>query len=57
MSEGESTATMTTPKITLGRVGRFIAFLLTSGYAYPHVCTEGMDLTKIQNEYETRKQD
>jgi hypothetical protein len=32
----------------LGRLGRFIIFLCTGGWAYPHVCTEGMDLTRIQ---------
>ena len=45
------------PKITLGRVFRFIIFMLTSGYAYPHVCIEGMDLSGDQKDYETRKQD
>ena len=34
----------------LGRLGRFIVFLCTAGWAFPHVCTEGMDLTRIQNE-------
>lgn len=34
----------------LGRLLRFIAFLATAGWAYPHVCTEDMDLTKLQND-------
>jgi len=32
----------------LARLGRFIAFILTAGWAFPHVCTEDMDLTEIQ---------
>ena len=39
----------------LGRLGRFVAFICTAGWAFPHVCTEGMDLTKIQNEHMARK--
>ena len=39
----------------LGRLGRFIVFLCTAGWIYPHVCTEGMDLTRIQNEHMVRK--
>ena len=34
----------------LGRLGRFMIFLCTLGWMFPHVCTEGMDLTRIQNE-------
>ena len=34
----------------LGRLGRFVIFLCTAGWAFPHVCTEGMDLTRIQNQ-------
>ena len=30
----------------LGRLGRFAVFLCTAGWAFPHVCTEGMDLTR-----------
>ena len=52
MSTGESTTTVLRK---LGRLGRFIAFLCTAGWAVPHVCTEGMDLTKIQNEHMARK--
>lgn len=35
-----------------GRLGRFIVMFITLGFAYPNVCVEGLDLTKIQNEYE-----
>ena len=38
----------------LGRLGRFIVFLCTAGWAYPHVCTEGLNLTRIQNEHAAR---
>ena len=34
----------------LVRLGRFMLFLCTLGWAFPHVCTEGMDLTRIQSE-------
>ena len=34
----------------LGRLGRFVLFLCTAGWAFPHVCTEGMDLTRRQKE-------
>lgn len=34
----------------LARLGRFVLFLCTAGWAFPHVCTEDMDLTAIQNE-------
>jgi hypothetical protein len=37
----------------LARLGRFIVFLCTGGWAFPHVCTEDLDLTKIQNEHAT----
>ena len=33
----------------LGRLLRFAIFLCTFGWAFPHVCTEDMDLTAIQN--------
>lgn len=39
----------------LGRLGRFVLFLCTAGWAYPHVCTEDMDLTRIQNEHMARR--
>ena len=28
----------------IARLGRFVLFVLSSGYLYPHVCTEGMDM-------------
>ena len=34
----------------LARLGRFIVFVCTAGWIYPHVCTEDLDLTKIQND-------
>lgn len=34
----------------LARLGRFIAFLCTAGWLFPHVTTEDMDLTRMQNE-------
>lgn len=34
----------------LGRLVRFMLFLCTSGWLFPHACTEGMDLTRIQKE-------
>ena len=37
------------------RFGRFVIFLCTGGWAFPHVCTEDMDLTKIQNDHMARK--
>ena len=40
----------------LGRLGRFIVFLCTSGWLFPHASTEGMDLTKIQNDRMAKKQ-
>ena len=33
----------------IGWLGRFAIFLCTFGWAFPHVCTEDMDLTAIQN--------
>jgi hypothetical protein len=33
----------------LGRLARFIVFLCTGGWAFPHVCTEDLDLRKIQD--------
>jgi hypothetical protein len=33
------------------RLGRFLVFLFTAGWAFPHVCTEDLDLTKIQDEH------
>jgi hypothetical protein len=39
----------------LGRLVRFVIFLGTAGWAFPHVCTEDMDLTRIQNDRMSRK--
>ena len=39
----------------LARLTRFMVFLCTAGWAYPHVCTEGMDLTRIQNAHNAGK--
>jgi hypothetical protein len=36
--------------VKLGRLVRFVVFLCTAGWLFPHACTEGMDLTRIQNE-------
>ena len=33
----------------LGRLGRFVIFLCTFGWIFPHVCTEDMDLTGSPN--------
>jgi len=44
-----ATATATAVR-KLGRLVRFVIFLCTGGWAFPHVCTEGMNLTRIQNE-------
>ena len=35
----------------LARLGRFIIFLCTAGWAFPHVLTEDMDLTRIDKEH------
>jgi hypothetical protein len=51
MSPTESTAALPATILRkLGRLGRFMLFLCTSGWLFPHACTEGMDLTKIQND-------
>jgi hypothetical protein len=34
----------------LARLGRFIVFICTAGWVFPHVCTEHMDLSKIQRD-------
>ena len=39
----------------LVRFGRFLVFIFTAGWVFPHVCTEDMDLTKIQNDQTARK--
>jgi hypothetical protein len=51
MSYPESTASVPTTLLRkLGRLGRFVVFLCTSGWLFPHACTEGMNLTRIQND-------
>jgi hypothetical protein len=56
MSSTESAASLWTSIIRrLRRLGRFLLFLCTAGWAFPHVCTEDMDLTRIQNEHMARK--
>ena len=56
MSAPISTASLSTTILRkLGRVGRFILFLCTSGWLFPHACTEGMDLTKIQKDHTAKK--
>jgi hypothetical protein len=52
---GLSTELAATVMRVLCRVGRFMVFLCTAGWAFPHVCTEEMDLTRIQNEHTARK--
>jgi hypothetical protein len=44
---------MSSPSIgrRLLRLGRFLVFVCTAGWAFPHVCTEDLDLTKIQDEH------
>ena len=57
MSNSGSTASRSTTIVRkLGRLARFIVFLCTSGWLFPHACTEGMDLTKIQNDRMAKKQ-
>lgn len=56
MSTTETGAPPSSPIVRkLLRLGRFIIFLCTAGWAYPHVCTEDMDLTKIQNDHMAKK--
>lgn len=56
MSQSESrTSSTATVLRKLKRLGRFVIFLCTAGWAFPHICTEGMDLTKIQNEHMAKK--
>jgi hypothetical protein len=51
--ETAASAVSAAPRPTLARrlrrLGRFLVFLCTAGWVFPHVCTEDMDLTKIQN--------
>ena len=56
MSQSESRPSSTATVLRkLKRLGRFVIFLCTAGWAFPHICTEGMDLTKIQNEHMAKK--
>jgi hypothetical protein len=56
MNDTESDASLPVAVIRkLIRLSRFILFLCTAGWAFPHVCTEGMDLTRIQNEHMARR--
>ena len=34
----------------VGHVARFMLFLCSAGWLYPHASTEGMDLTQIQKD-------
>ena len=34
----------------LGHVARFMVFLCSAGWLFPHASTEGMDLTQIQKD-------
>lgn len=56
MSQTGSTASPSATILRkLGSLGRFILFLCTLGWLFPHACTEGMDLTKIQNDHMAKK--
>lgn len=56
MNNPESTSSVPATILQkLGRLGRFILFLCTSGWLFPHACTEGMDLTRIQKERMAQK--
>jgi hypothetical protein len=56
MSQIESTTALTATVVRkLSRLGRFMLFLCTAGWAYPHVCTEDMDLTRIQDAHNAGK--
>ncbi len=39
----------------LGRLGRFLVFLCSAGWLFPHASTEGMDLTKIEKDRKANK--
>ena len=55
MSATGSAAPQPTIVRRLRRLCRFVLFLCTAGWVFPHVCTEDMDLTRIQNEHMGRK--
>jgi hypothetical protein len=49
MIDTNATKVPKAPAIAMfARWGRFILFLCTAGWLFPHTCTEGMDLSKIQ---------
>lgn len=52
MNHPQSTTVLSNAILSrLGRLGRFVVFLCTAGWLFPHACTERMDLTRIQNEH------
>ena len=42
------TQTTTQPWYSPGRIGRFIGFLFTAGFAFPNVLVEDLDLSAMQ---------
>lgn len=50
MIQSTSTSSPKTLTQRIGRLLRFIAFVGTAGWLFPHVCTESMDLTKLQDD-------
>jgi hypothetical protein len=51
MNHAASTTSLPTTILQkLARLGRFMVFLCTSGWLFPHACTEGMNLTQLQND-------
>ena len=56
MSHTESTMSLPATLLRrLGRISRFLVFLCTAGWLFPHASTEGMNLTQIQNDHLTKK--
>ena len=55
MGQDEAGTTVAPIIRKFGRLWRFLVFLCTAGWAFPHVCAEDMDLTRIQNEHMSRK--
>jgi hypothetical protein len=56
MHHPETTASL--PVTILGklaRLGRFMVFLCSAGWLFPHASTEGMDLTQIQKDRTANK--
>jgi hypothetical protein len=45
-----SSASPRAPGRKLARLLRFLVFLCTAGWLFPHVCTEDMDLTRLQDD-------